>query len=370
MTEIRAEGDSWGNHFSLTRLASTDFSGAISENAGNELFLNLDCVDETTIEAAYEYCRQIIKRGSKGFYFSTLFLPYQKRRAMWAVYNFCRFTDDMVDNAQSTTPTELHSLLSDWEAELRRSFEGRVRPNLPHMLAWHHTATEYKIPSVPPLELIEGVRMDLSKSRYANFEELRLYCYRVASTVGLMASEVIGYSDPGALEYAIELGIAMQLTNILRDVGEDAAIGRIYLPQEEMAQFGYTEEELLRGVVNERFIKLMNFQIARARECYQRAIPGIELLHKDCRLAITVAARQYSRILDVIERNQYDVFSKRAYVRMHEKLGCLANVWVNRRFRPKPTPLGLNELRARGEFAPIIFTYSDKADSPTGRSQK
>lgn len=349
------------NSLPLSQVAPTQTWENISENAHNELFLNLDCIDSASVEAAYEYCRQIIKRGSKGFYFSTLFLPQQKRRAMWAVYNFCRLTDDMVDNAQSTTHAELCARLTDWEAELRRSFEGRVRPNLPHMLAWHHTATAFKIPPTPPLELIEGVRMDLTKSRYTNFEELRLYCYRVASTVGLMASEIIGYSDPGALDYAIELGVAMQLTNILRDVGEDASIGRIYLPLDEMAEFGYTEEELLQGVVNDRFIKLMKFQIARARTCYARAIPGIEFLSRDCRLAITVAAAQYGRILDAIERNNYNVFSLRAYVPLNEKLRCLAQVWTRRRFRPKPVPLAYHELKARGEFEPIITTYtSDK----------
>ncbi len=321
----------------------------------DELFLNLDCVDEAAIEAAYEYCRQTIKRGSKGFYFSTLFLPHKKRRAMWAIYNFCRSTDDMVDQDYTATPAELRARLIEWEDELRRAFAGQVRSNLPQMLAWHHAATHFKIPAHPPLELIEGVRMDLIKTRYANFEELRLYCYRVASTVGLMASEIIGYSDPGALEYAVELGIAMQITNILRDVGEDAALGRIYLPQEDMARFGYSEEELLQGVVNQNFVELMKFQIARAREHYHRAVPGIEFLDKNCRLAITVAAHQYARILDVIERNDYDVFSRRAYVPLNQKLRTLARAWAVRRFRPQPVPFKAEELRQRGEFVPIIF---------------
>ena len=301
----------------------------------SELYLNLDCIDEAAIEAAFEYCRQITKRGSKTFYFGSLFLPYQKRRAMWAVYSFCRFTDDMVDNAREVLPEELRARLLHWEGELRHSFRGLVQPNLPHMVAWNHTARHYNIPVMPPLELIEGVRMDLDKTRYANFEELRLYCYRVASTVGLMASEVIGYSDPCALDYAVNLGIAMQLTNILRDIGEDSRNGRIYLPLDEMDEYGYSEAELLRGEINPSFIRLMQFQINRARAYYEQALPGIEYLDKDCRLSITIAARLYSRILDMIERNAYDVFNRRAYVPTIQKMRGLAGVWLKCRFGRK-----------------------------------
>ncbi len=307
-------------------------------NMSSELYLNLDCIDEAAIEGAYDYCRQITKRGSKTFYFGSLFLPYQKRRAMWAVYSFCRFTDDMVDNARDVMPEELRARLSHWEGELRRSFDGIVQPALPHMVAWNHTARQFTIPSMPPLELIEGVRMDLDKGRYNNFEELRLYCFRVASTVGLMASEVIGYSDPCALEYAIKLGIAMQLTNILRDVGEDSRNGRIYLPLDEMEQYGYSEAELLRGEINDRFIRLMQFQIARARRYYDDALPGIEYLNKDCRLSITVASQLYSRILDMIERNGYDVFNRRAFVPTGQKVRGLAGAWFWRRFKRKTRP--------------------------------
>jgi phytoene synthase len=321
----------------------------------DEPFVNLDRIDRAAIEAAYDYCRETIRRGSKGFYFSTLFLPPEKRRAMWAVYHFCRYTDDLVDKAEGLTPPELQQVLSEWEAELRRSFEGEIRRDKPAMLAWQHTAARYCIDLHPPLELIEGVRMDLTKTRYANYDELRLYCYRVASTVGLMASQVIGYSHSDAIDYAVELGIAMQLTNILRDVGEDAAMGRIYLPQDEMAAFGYSEEELRRGIVNENFVRLMQFQIERARACYARAVPGIEFLSRDCRLAITVAAEQYSRILDAIERNHYDVFTRRACVPLSGKLKVLTQVWLRRALRPLPAPADLHELRARGEFAPIIF---------------
>ena len=295
-------------------------------------FSRLEDLDDEAIDRAFEYCRQITRQGSKTFYFGARFLPLEKRQAMWAVYNFCRQTDDMVDKAVGATIEEICARLSVWEAELLQSFEGKVLATKPAMVAWLHTTRAYNLEAHPPLELLKGVRMDLEKSRYANFEELHLYCYRVASTVGLMASQVMGYTDPCALEYAVNLGIAMQLTNILRDVGEDAALGRIYLPQDEMARFGYTEEELLRGEINARFLRLMQFQISRARRYYRQAMPGIEYLPEDCRLSITVAARLYSRILDKIERNGYDVFTRRAFVPKREKLLGLASTWAGRKF--------------------------------------
>jgi phytoene synthase len=297
----------------------------------NQPYCRLEDLDQGVINQAYEYCRQITRQGSKTFYFGARFLPSSKRRAMWAVYNFCRLTDDMVDKAENMGIPEICARLVEWEAELLQTFDGQVRPVKLPMVAWLHTARTFSLDAQPPLDLIKGVRMDLEKNRYANFEELHLYCYRVASTVGLMASKVMGYSDPCALEYAVNLGIAMQLTNILRDVGEDAQLGRIYLPQDEMAQFGYTEAELLRGEVNHRFIQLMQFQIERARRYYRQSLPGIEYLPEDCRLSITVAARLYSRILDVIERNGYDVFTRRAFVPKKEKVRGLASAWLGRK---------------------------------------
>lgn len=296
-----------------------------------DLYLNLGCVDEAALETAYQYCHRITKRGSKTFYFGSLLLPYHKRRAMWAFYSFCRYTDDLVDNAPTLSAQQLTQKLAQWETEAKAAFDGRVRSEMHYMLAWSHSVASFQIPSAPPLELLEGCRMDLNKRRYANFEELRLYCYRVASTVGLVASEIIGYDDPVALNYAVDLGIAMQLTNILRDVGEDAQNGRIYIPLDEMQRFGYTEEELLQGVINQPFVELMQFQIARARQFYQKALPGIEHLTPDSRLSIAVAANLYSRILDMIERNGYDVFTRRAYVPMGRKLRELLAIWRQRR---------------------------------------
>jgi phytoene synthase len=314
----------------------------------SDLYLNLDCVDEAILKEAYQHCRRITQAGSKTFYLGALLLPYHKRRAMWAVYSFCRYTDDLVDDAPAMATTELTRRLEDWDEQTRLHMAGQVHvKDAPHMLAWSHTVATFQITPQPPLELIEGCRMDLAKQRYENFEELRLYCYRVASTVGLMAAQIIGYNNSVALDYAIDLGIAMQLTNILRDVGEDAQNGRIYIPLEDIHRFGYSQAELLAGIVNPSFIELMKFQITRARRYYQQALPGIEYLNEDSRLSIAVAANLYSRILDMIERNNYDVFKRRAYVPTLQKLQGLFSIWKQRGFRSKPSvqkpSSGLNE---------------------------
>jgi 15-cis-phytoene synthase len=290
--------------------------------------------NEGELKIAYKKCREIIKNGSKTFFLGASFLPYEKRRSIWAVYSFCRYTDDLVDNAKDLSNEQLAQVLADWETEIETNFQRTNRPSVPHLLAWQHSCANYEITRQPARDLIAGMRMDLTQSRYQNFEELKLYCYRVASTVGLLVMPIIGYErSPETIQQAIDLGIAKQLTNILRDVGEDAANGRIYIPLDEMREFGYTEDELLGGVINANFRRLMNFQIERAREYYQRALPGIEQLDKDGRFAIALAARMYSRILNVIERNKYDVFTKRAFVPTLEKFRLVSQVWTERKFR-------------------------------------
>jgi phytoene synthase len=312
----------------------------LSPGAVSSEFSRLEDLEPALIAQAYEHCRLATHQGSRTFYFGARFLPPEKRRAMWAVYNFCRLTDDLVDKAINLPLAEIQARLADWEAELLESFRGRVRPSRPSMVAWLDALRAYRLDAQAPLDLIKGVRMDLEKTRYANFEELYLYCYRVASTVGLMASQVIGFSDPRALEYAANLGIAMQLTNILRDVGEDAQAGRIYLPQDEMARFGYSEAALLRGEVSPQFVRLMRFQINRANRYYNQALPGIEYLPEDCRLSISVAARLYNRILTKIKRNNYDVFTRRAFVPKSEKLLGLTGAWLGRKLGRPAVPSG------------------------------
>ncbi len=184
----------------------------------------------------------------------------------------------------------------------------------------------YEIPQKLPLELMQGVLMDTTIKRYETFEELYVYCYRVASTVGLMSSEIFGYTKLETLEYAEALGIAMQLTNILRDVKEDAAMGRIYLPQEDLRRFNVSEKQIFANDFDENFERMMKFQIKRARDYYRKAEKGIPLLEKDTRFTVLLASRIYSRILDEIERQNHDVFRKRAHTTFWQKLSMIPKI--------------------------------------------
>lgn len=290
-----------------------------------------------TRSEAYEICRQMTAKYAKTFYLATLLMPEAKRRAIWAIYAWCRRTDELVDGpgAGLTTPETLEK----WEQQLESVFAGKPVDDFDVALV--DTISSFPLDIQPFREMIAGQRMDLYRSRYETFEELNLYCYRVAGTVGLMSVAVIGLEPPlsktpweqkgmgeSAIEQAIALGIAKQLTNILRDVGEDARRGRIYLPLEELALFNYTEDDLFKGVVDERWRELMRFQIHRARKFYALAEKGITALCPDARWPVWAAAMHYSRILDVIERNQYDVFRKRAYVPTPEKLLYLPVAWL------------------------------------------
>ena len=290
------------------------------------------------IDEAYDYCRQVVQRASKTFYWGSLFLPPPKRRAIWAVYAFCRVVDDIVDEeyepevmhpghlSGSCDPEEeLHYWCSAIEQLYQRGgCAGRDRPI---QLAWSDMLTRYPIPLEPVLELVRGVKMDLTHQRYETFEDLYLYCYRVAGTVGLLTSPIFGYQHETALSHAVDLGVALQLTNILRDIGEDARRGRIYLPQDEMKLFGYSEAELMGGVINDAFRELVRFQIARADEYYQRSQPGIALLSPDCRLAVRLSGSLYRHILDRIRLNNFNVFTKRASVPLKTKLAAVPQYW-------------------------------------------
>ncbi len=290
-----------------------------------------------SLEEAYEYCRQITAKYSKTFYLGTLLMPKEKRTAIWAIYVWCRRTDELVDGAQArlTTPETLDL----WEKQLECVFDGQAIDDPDVALV--DTLKRFPMDIQPFRDMIAGQRMDLYRNRYETFDDLKLYCYRVAGTVGLMSSAVLGFEqnlvktpwDQDNLVYnsqeeAIALGLANQLTNILRDVGEDAQRGRIYLPLEDLKSFNYSEKELLNGVINERWCKLMDFQIQRARKYYQSAEKGISSLNPDCRWPVWSALMLYQGILDVIEKNQYDVFNKRAFVPSKNKMLYLPIAWL------------------------------------------
>jgi len=254
-------------------------------------------------------------KGSKSFYFATRFFPPDLARAAHAVYWFCRYTDDLADECPTIDQGKRD--IEEWSAQLKSAARTGVATH-PVLHIFLQTVREYQIPIEYAHELIEGMRMDLTRDRYHDFAELRLFCYRVASVVGLMMSWVIGFEDPAererALPHAIDLGIAMQLTNILRDVGEDRARGRVYIPQDEIQRFGYTEQQLLDGVRNDAFGNLMQFQVERARQYYSRGNAGIALLNRRGRFAVKIASDVYREILSQVEQSAFDVFDRRAVV--------------------------------------------------------
>jgi len=278
------------------------------------------------LRAAYATCREITSVASKTFYLASLFLNPERRRAVWAVYAVCRTADDIVD--RTAPPAERLAAIDALERKLLDALSGNASE--PIFLAYADAAARYDIPLDPALALLRGARMDVTVRRYATFEELCDYCYLVASTVGLLVSPILGFASPEALEYGITLGRAMQLTNILRDVGEDALMGRIYLPAEDLQRFGYPEQAIFEGVVDEPFTEMMRFQIERVRALYAQAEPGIALLAPESRYTVKLALSLYSRILRSIEQNRYDVFTKRAYVPLRSKIVTASGLALTR----------------------------------------
>jgi len=270
------------------------------------------------VARAYAACERITATYAKTFYLGTLLMAPAKRRAVWAVYAWCRRTDELVDGPQGGQ-TSL-STLQDWEAQLEQTFAGRPRDV--YDLALYAATREFPLDIQPFRDMIAGQRMDLCQSRYQTFAELETYCYRVAGTVGLMSLAIMGARREGETvrQAAIALGIANQLTNILRDVGEDLRRGRIYLPLEDLTAYSYTVKELQQGVINSAWRRLMRFQIQRARAYFAQAEPGVQELCADARWPVWTALMNYRQILDQIERNDYDVFNRRAYVSLPGKL--------------------------------------------------
>jgi phytoene synthase len=278
------------------------------------------------LNSAFRLCDQITREHSKSFYFSTAFLPPAKRRAIRAFYAFCRRTDDIVDVGGG----HRGEILAHWRADARRPAEEQADPVL---AAWAHVRDRFDVPQRYIEELIDGCDMDLHIDRYPTWESLRRYCYCVASTVGLVSMHIIGLrpgaSRDRALALAEDLGVALQLTNILRDVGEDIGRGRVYLPQEDLARFHYTDEDVRRGVVDNRFKALMRFEMDRADALYDRSISGISLLNRDGRLAVAAAAILYRGILGKIHLNDYDVYTRRAYLSQTEKMQRLPAIYLH-----------------------------------------
>lgn len=273
----------------------------------------------TVAEGDWEACRLVARLNGKSFYLASLCLPVERRRAVHATYAYCRIADDIVDRAVSVESARL--AIDRWEEELDQ-------PVSPVARAFARARSRFGIPEEAARELLGGVRMDLEPSRYATWDELRGYCHAVAGTVGLMVAPILGCQNETALSHAAELGIAMQLTNILRDIREDAEHGRLYLPTNDLDAFGIDVGQILSGHPNGAFREFMAFQIARARSLYAYAETGIPALDPSGRLTTLAASHFYSNILTEIEKLDYDVFSARAHLTTGQKLRSLPGVLV------------------------------------------
>jgi phytoene synthase len=290
------------------------------------------------LEAAYKYCESVTKTHAKSFYFAAKFLPKHKQKAVYPIYAFCRKIDDEIDETAEENQGEAIQAVENWKSELAEIYSGaeiqaenrkpKTKDQNLILLAWQDLLKTYKISRELPLELMQGVLMDTHIKRYETFEELYVYCYRVASTVGLMSSEILGYSDAQALTFAEKMGVGMQLTNILRDIKEDARIGRIYLPQEDLRKFNVSEQQIFAGEMNENFAALIKFQVERARQFYREGEKGIALLEKDSRFTVLLASRIYGKILDEIEKQNYDIFKRRAHTTKGQKLASIPRIWL------------------------------------------
>ncbi len=290
------------------------------------------------LDRAYAKCEALTAHHSRSFYLASSLLPTEKRRAVRALYAFCRISDDIVDRCEGVDAGEklekgeVERQLAHWR---RRVSETPASDDLV-VIAWTDARLRWGVPQRYAEQLIDGVAQDLQPVAYQTFDDLTDYCYGVASTVGLMSMHIIGYSGEEAIPYAIKLGVALQMTNILRDVSEDWRMGRLYLPQADLEQFDLVKGDLERGQVTPSWRNFMRFQIERNRRLYEEAWPGIAMLDRDGRFAIAAAAELYRAILKDIERHDYDVFSRRAFVSKRGKLRRLPGIWWRaRRVRRK-----------------------------------
>ena len=285
---------------------------------------------------SYRYCREVAKRRARNFYYSFMVLPREKSDGMCAVYAFMRYCDDIADDP--SVDGDKRRMLEKWRASLDRAARGEYEESriLP---AFHDTMRRFDIPVEYFHQLIDGAAMDLSVEQYESFDELYEYCYKVASVVGLVCIHIFGFDSPEAKRHAEYCGIAFQLTNILRDVAEDASMGRVYIPDEDLWAFGYSADDLAHEVRNDRFTRLMGFEVARARCYYKAALPLVGMVHDSGRPGLCAMIEIYSGILDKIEKSGYDVFANRISLSAPKKLSIAARTLLMSRLnggRPYP----------------------------------
>jgi len=272
----------------------------------------------------HEYCASKAAQSGSSFYYSFLFLPPEQRRAITALYAFCREVDDVVD--ECSDPAVARMKLAWWRGEVASMFNGR--PSHPVALALAEVRTRYRLPEARLQEIIDGMEMDLDYSRYPDFGALKMYCHRVASVVGLLSAEIFGYEDPRTLDYAATLGLAFQLTNIIRDVGEDARRGRIYLPLDELDEYGVSPTDITTAHETEPFQRLMEFQIDRALAYYRDALAALPAADRRAQRAGLVMAAIYRTLLDEIRADGCRVLTRRTSLTPLRKLWIAWRTWM------------------------------------------
>lgn len=271
-----------------------------------------------------QYCQSKAARSGSSFYYSFLFLPPDKRRAITALYAFCREVDDIVD--ECSEPEVARAKLTWWRSEIAGLFQGK--PQHPVTRALLGPINDFDLPESRFLDIIAGMEMDLAQHRYDTFDDLKLYCYRVAGVVGLMAAEIFGRTEGATLEYAENLGTAFQLTNIIRDIGEDARRNRIYIPQDELAQFEVDSRDVLHGRSSPRFRNLLGYQITRAKQYYERALSALPQADRRAQRPGLIMAAIYRSLLNDIETGNTDVLTARATIAPIRKLWIAWRTWL------------------------------------------
>ncbi len=282
-------------------------------------------ISETKIADAYRYCRDLTIKADTNFALGFRFLPKTKKDSIYAIYAFNRLADDFADEVEYEN--DRLNKLEKWEKMLEDCYEGKA--SHPVMIAFADTVRRFSIPIDPFKDAMEGFKMDLSINRYKTFEDLKPYCERVAGTISIMSLHIFGWMDDKAFEYGNYLSYALQLTNIIRDVGKDIEKNRIYLPLEELAMFNYTEEELLSRKENESFFRLMDFQINRAEEYFFKANALLPLIDKDSRYTVLLIGGVYAKLLQKIKHKNIPVLKEDIFLTKKEKLLSLLHFRLN-----------------------------------------
>ncbi len=275
-----------------------------------------------SLDESYAFCRQVARKRARNFYYSFVLLPRPQSNAMCALYAFMRYCDDLSDEPGAT-----REAMERWRCALVDALAGKYDA-YPAWPAFHDTVARYHIPHEYLFQMIEGVTSDLEPRQIQTFDELYRYCYRVASVVGLCTIHILGFDSPEAPALAEKCGVAFQLTNILRDIGEDAARGRIYLPAEDLQRFGVSAEALCGNAKDGAFLRLMEFEAERARSYYQEAAPLVGLVHRRGRPALRALIGIYSRLLTRIEEQHFDVFTRRISLSSAEKSWIVLRSWL------------------------------------------